>query len=137
MEMKDNSVNLKLKMSVKSFASTTLSWHGYKDVPSACSGVKELVDDHEDRMQEYAEFDKEKWKQWLRRRVVNGKQGRKKTLEQIREYFEITEEEQEWFETWIEIFRKVRLEEMSVERAEQIVKHDRDPYQVGLQEIES
>ena len=135
MEVKDDAVDIKLKASVSGFLGTTNSWQEADSLHQAQNGIRRLVEDHEQQMEELASFDRERWKDVLRRRVVDKGWGRKRTLDEIRDYFELTDTELEFIEFCIEVFRKVRLDGYSEERAEFLVRHDRDDLQTTITEV--
>ena len=132
MKLQDDSIEIKMQINVKSLLSTHRSWSTVQNAKSGKDLLSNLVQQHEEDLQDLADFDKERWKDLLRRRVIDKEWGEKKTLQEIEDYFELQDEEREWIKKWIQIFRKVRLEDMDVERAKRTVEHDRDPNQRRL-----
>lgn len=135
-EMKEDSVEIKAKyeFSTSTILSTHRQWGEVKNPEDVARRISEAVEEHEEQLKELAEFDKERWKDLIEKKVVKEKQGHEKTMDQFRQHFSFTEEENEWIRMWIEIYRKVRLEEKEVEDAERIVKHDMDSRQSNLVE---
>lgn len=135
MELRDDAVDIKVKTSVQSFTATTQTWSEHSSPLSAKQKIETLVQEHREKMEDYADFDKDRWKEWLQRRVVEDGQGRQKTLDQIRDHFELTGEEKRWMEKWIEVYRRVRLDDMDVERAKRVVEAEFDDGQTAINEV--
>lgn len=135
-ELKEDSVDIKAKyeFATGTILSTHRQWGEAKNPQDVSRRISEAVEEHEEKLEELAEFDKERWKELIEGKVVDDKQGHDKTLDQFKQHFEFTEAEIEWIQLWIEIYRKVRLDDMDVEEAERFVKHDMDSRQSNLVE---
>jgi len=131
MKVKDNSAEIKVKY--KYYVSTLLSSQQSWGEVNSMQDLKRMMEKTRDRMyeqlEELAEFDKERWKDLIERKVVDDKQGHKKTMKQFEEHFEFTDEERRTVETWIEIYRRTRLKNESFEQAKRVVVNDMDPKQ--------
>jgi hypothetical protein len=134
MKLKDDSVEIKMKLSVKSMVSSELSWTKMPDKDSAISHLSERVESNRETMEELADFNKDRWDDILQSKVLGKEYGKKRVFDEIENYFELEDSERDWIEERIEIYRKMRLEEMDFERAERVVKHGRDPNQLKIGE---
>lgn len=134
MKLKDDSVEIKMKLSVKSMVSSELSWTKMPDKDSAIGHLSERVESNRETMEELADFNKDRWDDILQSKVLGKEYGKKRVFDEIENYFELEDSERDWIEERIEIYRKMRLEEMNFERAERVVKHGRDPNQLKIGE---
>jgi len=134
MQLKEDSIEIKVNLTASSFVSSERKWATVNSMSSAEEIIRETIEHHEETMKEYERFDKERWRKYLKRKVMQKEWGEKRTLSEIEDHFELEKSEKEWFEQEIQIFRKMRLENMDREEAERIVKHDRDPYQKRIGE---
>lgn len=133
-ELKEDSVEIKAKyeFSTGTILSTHRQWGEAEKPEEVSRSISEAVEEHEDKLEELAEFDKERWKDLIQKKVLSDKQGHKKTLSQFRQHFEFTEGETEWIQMWIEIYRRIRLEDEELEAAKRVVKNDMDPEQTNF-----
>lgn len=137
MKRKDNSEELKFKMQIStgSLLSSEVTWTEVSSLEDAKKQIEEAAGRHRDTLDKYAEKDKEKWKEFIERKVVDDEWGKKRTLDSVKQYFELEEHEQEFFNKWIQIYRKVRLDDMDVEEAERVYKHETDSSQKTIGEL--
>lgn len=131
MRVKEDTAEIKIKYeySVSSLLSSTRSWGEVKSMADLERMMKKTEEDINEKLEELAEFDHERWKKLIKRKVVDKNQGHKKTMSQLQEHFEFTDEERSTIEAWIEIYRRVRLKDESFEQAKRVVVNDMDPKQ--------
>jgi len=132
MEQKVSGITLKLQAQIESFTMTDRTWSTHQSLNSARETLQKVLKRHQEKMEGYAEFDKEMWKSWLKRKVIDKKWGKRRCFNEIQEYFELEETEEKWLKKWIEIYRTMRLEEVDQEKAKRWVEHELDTSQTKL-----
>lgn len=120
MKIKENNpLEIKFKTSVKGLTATHQSWSTVQNKEDATRIIDKQIEHMMQKHVELEDFEnnKDRWREIIRSRVYDKEWGKKRTFDRIQEFFELEDEEKEWMEREILIFRTMRLEERTREEA--------------------